>query len=72
MEQSSKSKLPPVANGGGRGLYDEIEDDAPHTYERTDEGAMAGYEMPRSSTERSVTPDEVRKGVRGKGVCILI
>lgn len=60
-EMDQSYKLPPVTNGGGRGLYDEIEDEAPHTYERADEGGVAGYEMPRSSTERSVTPEEVRE-----------
>ena len=87
-EMEKSSKFPPVANGGGPGLYDTIDDDGPHTYDRADldEGGMAGYEMPRSSTERSVTPEEVirwregrregrREGERERGsessVCLL-
>lgn len=67
-EMDKSSKFPPVANGGGRALYDQIDEDGVrHMYDKADmdEGGVAGYEMPRSSTERSVTPEEVRRWREG-------
>ena len=70
MEKSPQpGKYTPVANGGGYSHYDSISDHASHTYESADhedEGGVMGYEMPRSSAERSVSPQ-----VRGWGVDVV-
>ena len=58
---------PPLGAGN---TYDRIEDGVSHMYESADQdqGRMIGYELPRSSVERSPSP-EVREGERegGKG-----
>ena len=74
----SPSPYPPLANGGGFRPHHLTED---HTYEMAgqeeDDGVMAGYEMPRSSTERSVSPEvsrgrEVKEYVAEGEECVFV
>lgn len=51
------SPYPPLANGGGFKPHHHVEH---HTYDSADmeeDGVVASYEMPRSSAERSVSPE---------------